>query len=177
MAMTDQKSSAWRLLLMTEQSISTMPTDTRRQGFLNGDGNSWASADGKLVARHDSATGKIEIAPLPAKQALPVTAGSNPSDAGGQQSGINQTEKPTPEPAPGSRPAPGTEPADQCQPTGKVPPSEVEIRRLIAEHNQAGEHLTHAAAISIIEQTQPDNTTATIVGKGVPGPDINLQEL
>jgi hypothetical protein len=95
------------------------------------------------------------------------------SDAGRQQpAGIALTEKPAPEPAPGPRPAPGLEPADQCRQIGKVPPSEEDIQRLIAEHNQAGEHLTRAAAISDIENTKPDNTTVRIVGAGVKASDI-----
>jgi hypothetical protein len=97
----------------------------------------------------------------------------NASDAGRQQPArIALTEKPAPEPAPGPRPAAGLEPADQCRQIGKVPPSEEDNQRLIAEHNHAGEHLTRAAAISDIENTQPDNTTVRIVGAGVKGPDI-----
>jgi hypothetical protein len=73
-------------------------------------------------------------------------------------------------PALGPERGPEPEPADQCQPTGKVPPTEVDIQRLIEEHNQAGEPLTTQRAISIVEHT--DNTTATIAGVNVRGPDI-----
>jgi hypothetical protein len=79
-------------VIVDDRTINIHYADgTRRLGFLNGDGNSWGSADGKLVARRDSTTGKIEIAPPCAKPASPLMAGGNPSNAGRQQpTGINQ---------------------------------------------------------------------------------------
>jgi hypothetical protein len=82
-------------VIVDDRTINIHYADgTRRLGFLNGDGNSWGSADGKLVARRDSATGKIEIAPPSAKPASPSTARGNASDAGRQRSiGINQPKR------------------------------------------------------------------------------------
>jgi hypothetical protein len=79
-------------VIVDDRTINIHYADgARRLGFLNGDGNSWGSADGKLVARRDPATGKIEIVPPSAKPASPSTAGGDASDAGRQQpTGINQ---------------------------------------------------------------------------------------
>ncbi len=83
-------------VIVDDRTINIHYADgTRRLGFLTGDGNSWGSADGKLVATRGSATGKIEIVPPSAKPASLLTAGGNVSDAERQQpAGTNQTEKP-----------------------------------------------------------------------------------
>lgn len=67
------------------------------------------------------------------------------------------------------------EKADRAQGSGAtVPPTPADIDRLVAEHSQdtGSPPLTHAAANSIVAQTQPPGTEAKIVGQGVPGPDI-----
>lgn len=72
------------------------------------------------------------------------------------------------------------EKADGAHGTGStVPPTPADIDRLVAEHSQdkASPPLTHAAANSIVAQTQPPGTKAKIAGQGVEGPDIVYSDI
>jgi hypothetical protein len=72
-------------------------------------------------------------------------------------------------------PATKTEQVEECQQAGKTtPPTPADIGRLVAEHSQdkMSPALTHAAAWSIVAQTQPPGTRAEIAGADVAGPDI-----
>jgi hypothetical protein len=61
----------------------------------------------------------------------------------------------------------------------KMPPTDEDFARLIEEHSQdkTSPPLTRAAADAIVLLTQPDGSSATVVGKNVEGPDIYYHDL
>ena len=76
---------------------------------------------------------------------------------------------PPPEDEPGNR--------KETKDMKTIRPSAEDIQRLIVEHSDPkGLPLTTNAANAILDETQPQGTKATIVGKNVAGPDIIYED-